>query len=92
MELTDNQIHFIQVAMTHPEIAEHIRDFWLLYDDLRERGELPKIDANPHVDTGLFALVGYPFSVRGGLAEMQANLENVIEKLSGDVVESVWLP
>jgi hypothetical protein len=77
--------------MMHPEIEQYIQGFWPLYRRLRDAGELPKIEANPHIATDFFKLVGYPFSIPDGLEEMQRDLDSVIEKMSDEVTRNPWL-
>ncbi|NIR25860.1 MAG: hypothetical protein GWN77_02630, partial [Gammaproteobacteria bacterium] len=55
-------------------------------------GELPKIEANPHIETDFFKLVGYPFAVRTGHAEMIADLDGVITRLKDGTIENPWQP
>jgi len=93
MGLTEQQLAFVEAAINSRSVQEFVQDvFWPMYDIWREEGELPEIGSNPHVSPLMFALVGYPFSVRDGLEEMKGDLDGVIEKLSNGTVQSPWMP
>jgi hypothetical protein len=92
MELTENQLAFVNAALACEDVQRFINDvWWPLYDIWREEGKLPQVEGNPHAPTLLFALCGYPFAVRDGLEEMQNDLDGVIEKLRDDTVDNPWL-
>jgi hypothetical protein len=91
MNITENQRYFADSAVIHPEIVQYIDGFWVLYDRLRDAGELLKIEGNPHIETDFLKLVGYPFAVRTGLEEMQTDMDGVIEKLDDETM-SPWMP
>lgn len=91
--LTEQQKAFLEAAIHSDSVQEFVEDvFWPMYDIWREEGELPEVGSNPHVSSLMFALVGYPFSVRGGLQKMRNNLDGVIEELSNGTVQSPWMP
>lgn len=86
-------IAFFKAALENENIQKYVATFWELYDLERAAERLPEIDhGNPHTSTLVFALAGYPFSVRTGLSEMQNDLDGVIEKLSNGTVQSPWMP
>jgi hypothetical protein len=91
MNITENQRAWLLKLLNDPETAILVEQSWSLYDQKRDSGEWEEIDANPHVSSLMFALVGYPFSVRDGLQEMQTSLDDVIEKLSNGTVQSPWM-
>jgi len=92
MDLTESQYNIVKAGINHPRLTTIVEEYWSVYDELRESGELPEVGSNPHVPTLLFALTGYPFAVRDGLEQMQNDLDGVIEKLRDDTVQSPWMP